>query len=158
MVRSNCRTKLFMESMVNSIALVLIGRSDQIVWNMMLYEKPFRMLSFATLTTKYFISGFQVNVNAKTTKEEVSPGYDWFLFHASWTTDGFDKIDKFLLIDEWYFSSQKCPQYFDQELLPDLKIRQWYIRDKQQDQEKRLKEHGCVRDSSNGIYQKSPHL
>ncbi|ETO22467.1 hypothetical protein RFI_14732, partial [Reticulomyxa filosa] len=154
MIRSNCRTKIFMNTMQNMVPMVLFGRSDQIVWNTLLREYHFRMISFTTLTTRLFISGFQINL--KLPKEQVlrsiPDSEKWFLFHASWTTDGFDKIDKFHLIDEFHFTSQRCPQYFDRQLLPDLKIRQWYIRDKQKDQEKRLTELGFVRDTSNGIY------
>lgn len=151
-IRSNCKTEVFMDTMVSLISLVLVGRSDQILWNILIDEKVFRQLHFETLTTQLFVAGAQVNLKYKTKRSDLPK--DHFMVHASWTTDQFDKVEKFWNIDHWYFSNEKCPNYFNRSLLPDLKERKWHIRDKTQPQEKKLKDLGIVRDSTNGTYER----
>ena len=151
-IRSNCKTEIFMDTMVSLATLVLVGRSDQILWNILMDEKVFRQLHFETLPTTHFISGFQVNIKKGTKRENLPKEH--FLVHASWTTDQFDKVEKFWNIDHWYFSDEKCPNYFDRNLLPDMVERKWHIRDKTQAQEKKLKELNLVRDSKNGTYER----
>ena len=85
--------KMFMNTMINLIGLIMTGRSDQMLWNTLLQEKAFRMVNFETLTTDHFISGFQVNLARKTKRADLPE--DHFIVHASWTTDQWDKIEKF---------------------------------------------------------------
>ena len=149
-IRSNCKTRVFMDTMVSLISLVLVGRSDQILWNILIDEKVFRQLHFETLSTQLFISGFQVNIKKETKRDNLPK--DHFMVHASWTTDQFDKVEKFFNIDHWYFSKEKCNKYYDWNLLPDMAERKWHIRDKTQPQEAKLKKLNLVRDTSNGTY------
>lgn len=152
-MRSNCKTKMFMSTMISVIVLVIVGRSDQVLWNVLIDEKIFRQMHFEALPTKLFLGGPHVNIKPgkkQTTRKDLPN--DHILVHVCYTTDQFDKIMKLANIDHWYFTQDKCPQYFNHTLLPDLKDRMWYIRDKQVDQEKQLKKWGYVKDSTNGKY------
>lgn len=144
--------KMFMNTMINLIGLIMTGRSDQMLWNTLLQEKAFRMVNFETLTTDHFISGFQVNLARKTKRADLPE--DHFIVHASWTTDQWDKIEKFYNIDHWYFTEEKCPKWYNFDQLPDLAERKWHIRDKTQEQEQKFKALGLFRDSTNGTYAK----
>lgn len=149
-VRSNCKTKVFMQTMIKLIGAVLIARSDQILWNTLINEKLFRMINFQTLSTNYFIGGNQINIAYGTTKEDLPK--QTILIHACWTTDQFDKIEKFWNVEHYYFTQEKCPHLYDHNLIPDLKTKKWHIRIKTKEQEEKLLNLGLVRDSSNGFY------
>ena len=174
-VRSNCKMKMFMNTMVSLIGLIMTGRSDQMLWNTLLQEKQFRMINFETLTTKKFISGFQINLARKTTRNQLPSNH--FIVHASWTTDQWDKIEKFYNTDHWYFTQERCPKWYNFDYLPDLAERKWHIRDKvyihittlclyyhtfcllifvkqTQEQELKFKALGLFRDTTNGTYAK----
>ena len=153
-IRSNCKTKLFMNTMISLIGLIMTGRSDQMLWNTLLNEKLFRQINFQTLSTKYFISGFQVNILHGTKRKNLPNPNSHFIVHASWTTDQWDKIEKFYNIDHWYFTKEKCPNWYNFTILPDLAERKWHIRDKTQPQEIKFKQLGLFRDSTNGTYAK----
>src|SRR5690606_15889092 len=53
-IRSNCKTKIFVNTMINLLYIILVSRSDQILWNALLQEKVFRQLNFNTLSTDQF--------------------------------------------------------------------------------------------------------
>merc|ERR1712154_301227 len=106
-------------------------------WNMMLDETHFRQLHFQTLDTRYFVSGFQINLDRGIKGGSLPETAT--IIHASWTTDQFDKVEKFYMTDTWYFSQEKCPSLFDEQLLPDLAERKWHIRDKTKEQEEKFK-------------------
>ena len=110
-VRSNCKTKVFMKTMIKLIGAVLVARSDQILWNTLINEKMFRMLNFQTLSNDYFIGGNQINIKFKTKKNDLPS--TTMLIHACWTTDQFDKIEKFWNVEHYYFTKQKCPHLYD---------------------------------------------
>ena len=141
-----------MNTMINLIGLIMAGRSDQMLWNSLIQEKQFRMMHYELLTTKLFISGFQVNIAHGTKRHQLPENH--FIVHASWTTDQWDKIEKFYNIEHWYYTQEKCPKWYDFEMLPDLAERKWHIRDKTQPQEQKFKKLGLFRDSTNGIYEK----
>ena len=147
-VRSNCKMKLFMDTMVSLIGLIMTGRSDQMLWNTLLQEKQFRQISFEMLTTQHFISGFQVNLRKKTKRDQLPK--DHFIVHASWTADQWDKIEKFWNTDHWYFTQEKCPKWYSFDALPDLAERSLRFRNISQEQELKFKELGLFRDSTNG--------
>lgn len=149
-VRSNCKTKVLMQTMIRLIGAVLVARSDQILWNTMINEKMFRMIHFATLSRDHFVGGNQINIKYETKKEDLPE--ETVLIHACWTTDQFDKIEKFLNVQEYYFTEKRCPHLYDYKLTPDLKHKKWHIRAKTQRQEAKLMELGLVRDTSNGHY------
>ena len=141
--------------MIKFIGTVIVGRSDQILWNFMMKEKYFQHnigLKFDILDTNYFVGGYQVNLKRKTSRKDFAHPKDHYIFHASWTTDQFDKIEKFYNINHWYFNDKLCPNIYDKNMLPDLKNRAWEIRIKTKDQEKRLLDLGICVDSSNGYF------
>jgi len=144
--------KLFMQTMLSLVGLIFTGRSDQMLWNTLLNEKAFRQINFETLSTAHFISGFQVNLAHKTNRAALPS--DHLIVHASWTTDQWDKIEKFYNVEHWYLTPQKCQKYYDFNVLPDLKERKWHIRDKTKEQEQKFKALGLFRDSANGSYQR----
>ena len=144
-VRSNCKTKIFMDTMISLIGLVIVGRSDQILWNTLIDERLFRMINFETLNHDVFLNGNRASKQKYIEKIDFDK---MITFHASWTTDIFDKIERFYNIDSWYFTDNKCNDYFDINKLPDLKNRKSHIRNKTQEQELRLKKLGFVRDTS----------
>eukprot|EP00483_Globobulimina_turgida_P009619 UN09638 len=135
-VRSNCKTKVFMETMIKLIGAVLVARSDQILWNTLINEKSFRMLNFATFPIEYFVGGNQINIKYETKQKDLPPNA--LLIHACWTTDQFDKIEKFWNVEHYYFTQEKCPHLYDYNMMPDLKDKKWHIRAKTQDQEAKL--------------------
>ena len=110
--------------MIKLIGLILVGRSDQILWNMLLDEDEFRQIHFELLDTKYFICGYQVNLERGIKNGKLPDAAT--IFHASWTTDQFDKVEKFYMTDHWYFNQEKCPSIYKYELLPDLKEKMAY--------------------------------
>lgn len=154
-IKSNCKTLLFMNAMIEMIGAVIVGRSDQILWNFMMKEEYFKNkigLKFDILDTNYFIGGYQVNLKKGTKRKDFKYENDHYIVHASWTTDQFDKIEKFYNLNHWYFNDEQCINIFETKLLPDLKDRAWEIRKKTSEQEKRLLELGICIDSSNGQF------
>lgn len=149
-IKTGCKTKRFLNTMIHLVGLIMVGRSDQILWNMLLDENIFRQLHFELLSTKYFICGFQVNLERGIRGGKLPETS--IIMHASWTTDQFDKVEKFYMTDHWYFNQEKCPSLYKYELLPDLKERKWHIRDKTQEQEKKFLELGLFRDTTGGKY------
>lgn len=149
-VRSNCKTKVFMQTMIKLIGAVLVARSDQILWNTLINEKLFRMVTFQTLSQDYFVGGNQINIAYETKREDLPN--DTMLIHACWTTDQFDKIEKFWNVEHYYFTKERCPHLWEYEMMPDLKDKKWHIRAKTQEQEAKLLKLGLVRDTSNGHY------
>lgn len=153
-VRSNCKTKVLMQTMIQMIGAVLVARSDQILWNTLINEKMFRMIEFRTLSRDYFVGGNQINIKYGTKREDL-PG-NTVMIHACWTTDQFDKIEKFYNVEHYYFTNETCPHLYDYKLTPDLKDKKWHIRAKTQEQEAKLMKLGLVRDSSGGHYTTPP--
>lgn len=148
MIRSNCKTKMFMSTMMSLISLVIIGRSDQVLWNVLIDEKIFRQMHVEMLPIKLFVNGNHVSIkrSKQTKRDDLSS--DHITVHACWTTDQFDKIEKFWNTDHWYFSQTKCPSHYNISLVPDLKSRNSVVRAKQELQEQKLKELGIVKDTS----------
>ena len=149
MIRSNCKTRIFMDTIISLIGLVFVGRSDQMLWNILIDERVFRMINFEVLNSDLYINGNRASKDKYIAELNLD---DIILFHSSWTMDIFDKIDKFNKLDTWYFTKDKCNAYFDDTILPDLKTRKWFVRNKTQEQEIRLKKLGYVIDTSNGVF------
>ena len=147
-IRSNCKTKVFMQTMIKLIGAVLTARSDQILWNTLINDKQFRMIHFETLSGEHFVGGNQINLKYGTKREDLPD--DVLLIHSCWTTTQFDKIEKLWNVQHYYFTKDKCPSLYDENLRPDLKDKKWHIREKTQEQEQKLLKLGLVRDSSNG--------
>eukprot|EP01083_Nonionella_stella_P017948 50233_1 len=120
-MRSNCKTKQFMETILQHITTI-VTRTDQQSFNFWLYWKPFRQLSFKLLDRDLFIGGNDVRL--RITKSSNLTKYEEFIvFHAFGTRDHFDKIHKFHQIGHWYFTKDKCPHIFDAKLVPDVNDR-----------------------------------
>ncbi|ETO24893.1 hypothetical protein RFI_12263, partial [Reticulomyxa filosa] len=116
-INSNCKTKIFMDTLVDYIALLIIGRSDQIIWNVFLREYQFRLLQLQILSAEEFVGGWQWSeiLKKKTTKKLPKRENIWFI-HASWTDEHIMKIPKLKLINAWFFD-ETC-EYFDPGYLP----------------------------------------
>eukprot|EP01083_Nonionella_stella_P016422 45843_1 len=111
-VESNCKTKVFLDTLVFYIGLVIHARSDQVAWNMFLTSYDFRQIVYKMLPPDMFVGGDSFG-NADR-KPKVS---DHVLFlHASWTFDHAEKVTKFKSINAWFFNEQ-CPWY-DKSLIP----------------------------------------
>eukprot|EP01084_Bolivina_argentea_P310597 537500_1 len=108
-VRSNCKTKVYMETLIYYIGLVISGRSDQRVWNMFLFSYDFRQMLYEMLPPDMFVGGDQWGNGRK--KGDRLSDHIWFM-HASWTSDHTEKITKFKQVDAWFFNSS-CPFYND---------------------------------------------
>eukprot|EP01083_Nonionella_stella_P002566 7363_1 len=106
-VRSNCKTKVYMETLIYYIGLVIAGRSDQRVWNMFLTSYDFRQLLFEMMPPDMFVGGDQWGNGRK--KGDRLSNHIWFL-HASWTSDHTEKVTKFRQLDAWFFN-ESCPFY-----------------------------------------------
>ena len=106
-MRSNCKTIIYMESLLYYIGLVLRGRSDQRVWNMMLMEYDFRQMLFEMLPPDQFVGGHQWG-NGRKKGDQVSD-HIWFL-HSSWTSSHNEKVTKFRMLETW-FLNETCPYY-----------------------------------------------
>ena len=108
-IRSNCKTRVYMETLLYYIGLVIAGRSDQRVWNMFLTSYDFRQMLFEMVPPDMFVGGDQWG-NGKKKGDKLSD-HIWFL-HASWTSDHTEKITKFKQLDAWFFN-ESCPFYKD---------------------------------------------
>ena len=106
-VRSNCKTRVYMETLMYYVGLVIAGRSDQRVWNMFLTSYDFRQMLFEMLPPDMFVGGDQWG-NGKKKGDKLSD-HIWFL-HASWTSDHTEKVTKFEQLDAW-FLNKTCPFY-----------------------------------------------
>lgn len=109
-VLSNCKTKIFLQTLFHYIGVVLWGSSDQFAWNMFLMEYDFRQISFSLLPPTKFVNGHQFGLHKKQTKQQVSNDV-WFL-HASWTDQHTKKVTKFKVMNAW-FLNESCSHYQD---------------------------------------------
>ena len=109
---------------------------------------------FSNINNTIFYIWISSNIAHKTKRANLPNPDSHFIVHAGWTTDQWDKIEKFYNIDHWYFTQEKCPKHYDFDILPDLAERKWHIRDKTQEQEQKFKSLGLFRDSTNGTYAK----
>ncbi|ETO19745.1 hypothetical protein RFI_17485, partial [Reticulomyxa filosa] len=116
-INSNCKTKIFMETMVDHIALVVIGRSDQIQWNIFLREYKFRLLRLNILPPEKFVGGWQWSeILERKPLTRLPPREQIWFVHASWTDEHLMKIPKLKLIRAWFFN--KSCKYFNASYLP----------------------------------------
>ena len=113
-LRSNCKTKIYMETIMHYIGLVISGRSDQRVWNMILTSYDFRQMHFEMLPPDKFFGGHQWG-NGRKRGDQLSKDI-WFM-HASWTLNHNGKITKFEMLDYW-FLNQTC-QFYGMAKIPD---------------------------------------
>merc|ERR1711994_1207273 len=60
-IKSGCKTKRFMDTMVHLIGLVMMGEL-QTLWNALLDEDVFRQLHFETLDGSFFVDGEKTKV------------------------------------------------------------------------------------------------
>eukprot|EP01083_Nonionella_stella_P084615 234290_1 len=123
-IESNCKTKIFMETMMSLFGLIFSDSydkngqkiDDQILWNMMVNQRLFRQINIAILNKQYFINGNTVNLHHNTTRADLQQEH--FVFHASWTANPTEKLHKFYNINHFYFTKKKCPKYFDVDIAP----------------------------------------
>ena len=126
-IKSNCKTRLLVQSMRQLVLTTLSGGiDDQMLWNALINDKRFRQIHFEILPTRYFINGHQLNLDPSFNRfrlDQIDPKYEHFVFHASWTWDQFDKIEKYYNMGHYYFTRDRCPLYFNEDLLPNLSLR-----------------------------------
>ncbi len=104
-IRSNCKTKVFVDTLLEYIILLLRKNSDQRLWNAMIREYDFRQLIFGLLPPHKFIGGYQWG-NGRKRGDRISK--DIWMLHASWTTTHFDKITKFKTVSAWFLEDPRC--------------------------------------------------
>eukprot|EP01084_Bolivina_argentea_P310594 537497_1 len=120
-IRSNCKTKVYMETLIYYIGLVISGRSDQRVWNLFLTSYDFRQMLFEMVPPDMFVGG-DLWGNGRKKGDRLSD-HIWFL-HASWTADHTEKITKFKQVDAW-FLNHSCP-FYNRDMIPDHKSPPYY--------------------------------
>lgn len=133
-IKSNCKTQIFLQTLLKYIGLVLRGRSDQVVWNMFLREYDFRQIVFELLNPEKFVSGYykHCNVFSDSNKCCYLKGYQWgnpgrremfpsdpWIIHAAWTNQHFFKITKFKKVGYWYLN-ETCP-FWIENIIPEHK-------------------------------------
>ena len=149
-MRSNCKTKLFMLKIMEHI-LVVHAKIDQWTFNFFLHWKPFRQIQYSLLDRDRFIDGANLVLRQK--KPEDFPHFERVVaVHASWTTNHLDKIIKFNQVGHWYFTEEQCPEHFDHELVPDLSDR--YEGYQLEDTSAYLLNHNLITDKK-GLFKKS---
>ena len=122
LMRSNCKTKTFMNTMMEYISFIY-KRGDQGAFNFFLNWKPFRQVIFKLLDQRLFVGGNDVK------EDFIKENGGFYMIHAFSVADHFDKIWKFNLVGEWYFSQEKCPHLFNESLLPHIEDRDEKLRD-----------------------------
>eukprot|EP01084_Bolivina_argentea_P035068 65025_1 len=141
-MKSNCKTKTFMQTMMKYITSIYEA-TDQQAWNFWLFWKPFRQIIFKLLDRDMFIGGNDIRLGYTFPKHIVRYD-DFILFHAYSTRDHFDKIYKFHQIGHWYFTKERCPLLFNETMIPDVSNR---VEDKVQAESSGwLLKHGLITD------------
>lgn len=118
-VRSNCRTRIFLDTFVHHLWLSrYFGGSDQSCWNSLLKSPPFRLIRYTTLSEKLFINGHQFHLG-----QYMVPGIlnsNYFAVHVSWTKSWDEKLPKLKKIKHWYLDDKTCI-YSKNATLPEKK-------------------------------------
>eukprot|EP01084_Bolivina_argentea_P194651 334010_1 len=93
-IKSNCLTKIFMESMIDYISVILHGNHDQVLWNFLLHWKPFRQINFKLFDEDLFLNGYKVNIHGGHDEDLFEEWFEYklnienrnkyYMFHASW--------------------------------------------------------------------------
>ena len=108
---SNCKTRIFMDTMVKYVGLTFIdklGIDDQILWNLLINDQHFRQINVAILDPNKFVNGNQVNLMHQNNNNDYS---NFLVFHASWTYDIYDKIEKFYIMNSFNVINKQCLNY-----------------------------------------------
>lgn len=100
-IKSNCKTKIFLNTFVNYIGLVTLLSNEQIFWNMFLQSYDFRQIKFSLLSPNHFVNGHQWRVK-KSKKHANQLSNDIWFAHASWTGSHVEKITKFMILNAWF--------------------------------------------------------
>ena len=116
-IRSNCATKMMMNTLIHYIGAHQHHTTDQTHWNMVLKEFKDR-IKFELLPVDEFVNGNNFGMPAYMVESKFSETileykYDrnkmWFA-HASWTGEHAHKVKNFKTIDAWYFE-ESCPYW-----------------------------------------------
>jgi len=106
-VRSNCRTRIYIKTLIKHLELFIWTLSSQVYINTMIHHRRFRQMSFKVINELLFING-------DSWREEWAPkGFEAMkpvLMHVSWTDSHIDKIKKWKIVDGWYLRPQ-CPLF-----------------------------------------------
>ena len=150
-IRSNCKTRVLGEAM-RALALTTLsgGIDDQTLWNALIHEKAFRQIQLHILDAKRFINGHRLNLRrelGRFARDDIDANDEHFVFHASWTWDQFDKIEKYFNMRHWYFTQTHCAAFYDARLIPDLSHRKYQtnFKEMQKAQERKFVELGIFR-------------
>ena len=114
-IRSNCKTKIFMQTLVQYIGLIMQHKNDQPVWNAFLMEYDFRQILFQILPPDKFVNGNQWSFK-KSDMHRFQMSNDIWMAHASWTGDHSSKITKLKVLQAWYLN-QTC-KYYQPNMIP----------------------------------------
>jgi len=103
--RSNCRTKIYLQTMIDNIVFFLWDRASQPFVNALVHHRKFRQISMRLLDIDLFMNG------NRWTPEKPPDNWDELdplVMHASWTGNHLDKMNKWSQVDQWYLNPQ-CP-------------------------------------------------
>lgn len=108
-INSNCKTKIFLQTIIEYIGLIILVKNEQMIWNQFLMAYDFRQIMFEMLNPTKFVNGDQWSIELQESSGNRLSNDIWFA-HASWTHTHMTKITKFKIIGAWYLS-QNCSCY-----------------------------------------------
>ena len=112
LIKNSCYTRILCNIMVYKlIGIPLRHGKDQQLWNYVLQEKIFRQINFKLMDVHLFKPGSHVTWDVNTLHDIHKN--TTYIFHASWTTDNFEKIIKFNKVGHYYFTKNKCNNIFE---------------------------------------------
>jgi len=97
--RSNCRTKVYLQTMIDNMAFFVWTGSSQLYINSLMHLRKFRQMSVRVLDEDLFVNGHKW--------WPTKPPQNWnsmdpYVMHASWTDNHIFKIQKWNVTDNWY--------------------------------------------------------
>lgn len=113
-IRSTCKSKIFLQTLIKYIGITLWSTSDQYLWDIFVMEYHFRQLLYELLPITKFVNGHQWDPGRSLHDHKLS--HDIWSFHASWSETHIHKITKFKMVDAWFFNDT-CVHY-KPELMP----------------------------------------
>lgn len=103
--RSNCRTKIYLQTMIDNIVFFLWDRASQPFVNALMHHRKFRQISMRLLDVELFMNGNRwTPVKAPDDWEKQETKDKVYVMHASWTGNHLDKINKWSVAGEWHLN------------------------------------------------------
>ena len=116
LVRSTPMAKFFLASVVNALPLVLWQRSDQLIWNNLLFHRRFANVSAGFMPYRNFVSGAHFDSKGSmkgTWRTEVGKTFPrkeegLVIVHVSDVDSHLRKVTKFNNVGHWYLTGSNC--------------------------------------------------